>query len=196
MKNSTILLLLLLCNHVIAQDVIQTKAGNKIEATEGSIWIDSKNKHVLYKLPNVKKRKKIKFKDVVSASYKDHQFQTFDVNGKSKGFLILVDANDKRLGAISTNRTVSKGGFEVPYMRYELAVIDNSGKVLQYLVFTDVNNPNNIAMRKVAGEIVRNNFQDCPNLLERLKTFENTDLKSVNGDIAELIAELYLISCK
>lgn len=196
MKKIKILLMLLLCSQAFAQDVIQTKSGTTVNAVEGSIRVDVRNKRLLYKLPNIDKRKKIKIKEVVSASYKDHQFQTFDVDGKRRGFFILANDNGKRLGAISSRRSVSKGGFEVPYNRYELAVIDSAGKVIEYLSFTDVNNSNNIAIRQTAGTIVRSNFRDCPNVLERLRTFENTESKVQNGAIAELIDKPYSIHCQ
>src|SRR5690606_31454738 len=82
--------LLLVCGQVTAQDYIETKSGEKILVVEGSINVEPGNKRLTYKLPNGVKRKKIKFKDLNSAKFKDYDFRTFDVDGKRKGFFILA----------------------------------------------------------------------------------------------------------
>lgn len=187
---------LLLCQQMAAQDIIRTTEGAKITVVEGSIKVEPRNNRLTYQLPNSDKRNKIKFKALSSAMYKDHLIKTFLVEGRRKAFFILADADGKQLGVLPSKRSVSKGGFEVPYKRYEVVVINKDNVVSDYLVFTDVNNPANISLRNQAAELVQQQFNDCPNLIERLKTFENTDSKIENGQIVELLDNPYLISCK
>ncbi|HEX8269249.1 MAG TPA: hypothetical protein VF581_05100 [Flavobacterium sp.] len=191
----TIFLLLLVCCQLSAQDFIQTKEGNKITVVEGSIRVEPGNNRLTYKLPDVLKTKKIKYKDLSTASYKDRNFRTVEKDGKTRGYFIMADANGKQLGVLPAKRIVNKGGFDVPYKRYELAIIGKDNTV-ETLVFTDVNNPKNIALREQARNLIIQQFGDCPTILERLKSFQNTDKKLEHSDVAKFLDDPYQIICK
>lgn len=188
--------LLLLCNQVIAQDFIETIDGKKINVVEGSIKVEPASKRLSYSIPNEEKRGKIKYKVLSKAVYKDNVIQTFDVDGKRRAFFILANSDGKKLGVLPTKRSVSKGGFEVPYKRYEFVIADKNDKVLESLVFTDVNSPQHISLRNQASELIIQHFADCPNLIERLKTFENSATNVRNGQVLEMLDNPYHISCK
>ncbi len=188
--------LLLFCNQVIAQDFIEKIDGTKINVVEGSIKVEPASNRLSYSTPNEEKRSRIKYKNLSKAVYKDNVMQTFDVKGKRRAFFILADADGKKLGVLPTKRSVSKGGFEVPYKRYEFVIADKNDKVVESLIFTDVNSPQHISLRNQASELISQHFADCPNLIERLKTFENSDTNIENGQVLEMLDNPYHMSCK
>ena len=188
--------ILLLGSGLFAQDVIQTKNGKSIVVVEGSIKVEPGNKKLRYKLASEPKAKKIKFKDIVSATYKEHYFRTVTIDGKVRGFFIMADLNGKQLGVNSRKRIVNKGGFDVPYQSIEMVVIEKDNSVSNYSVFTDVVNQKNNVLRGKAKTILIEQFSDCPNLIERLNTFAAADITVENLDIVKLFDNPYLTSCQ
>lgn len=185
----TILLLLFACGSLFAQDFITKTDGTRIDVVEGSIKMEHGNKKLQYATANGPVAK-IKVKDLASASYKDHQIKTFIINGKRRAYYILANSNGKQLVSASSVRVASKGGFDVPYKRFEVAMISGDN-IIFHSVFTDVNSEKNRALRQKAFESIVMNMSDCPNIVSRLQTFDSPE----SGGITKFLDDPYVISC-
>ena len=192
MKICKLIALLVFCNYVSAQDVIATKSGS-IAVAEGSIHVTTSGKKLIYKKTAESKSEKIKVKDIISATYKDRQFVTYRFENKVRGGFLLTEKNGLKLIALTAKRSVSKGGFDVPYMRYELSIVGDS--VVKHLIFTDVNNQRNILLRKEATDLIRQNFADCSTIITRLNSFESDKKDIENPEITGFLDNPYFSIC-
>lgn len=171
----TAFLFLLIGFQTFAQSFIQKTDGTKIMVSEGSIKVEPVNKRLTYYVSGDKTLHKIKYKDFDFASFNNRIFKSFKVKKKAYGFFVMGEADSKQLAVIWSNRIINKGGFDVPYKRYEIAVIDNSNAIVETISFTDVRNEKNDAKRSEAIALIKTHFERCPTLLNRLTPYENTE---------------------
>ena len=183
---------LLLSNFLSAQDLIITK-NDTISAVEGSIHVALSGKKLMYINAKTSEKTKVKIKDVISATFKDRRFVTYQIKNKVRGGFLLTENKDAKLIVLSSKRSVNKGGFDVPYMRYELSIVRNSDT--KQLVFTDVNNKRNIAFRAEATQLIQGNFADCETIITRLKSFESDKKDIENPAITGLLENPYFTAC-
>ena len=183
---------LLLSNFISAQDLIITK-NDTISAVEGSIHVALSGKKLMYINAKTSEKTKVKIKDVISATFKDRRFVTYQIKNKVRGGFLLTENKDAKLIVLSSKRSVNKGGFDVPYMRYELSIVRNSDT--KQLVFTDVNNKRNIAFRAEATQLIQGNFADCETIITRLKSFESDKKDIENPAITGLLENPYFTAC-
>lgn len=183
---------LLLSNFLSAQDLIITK-NDTISAVEGSIRVALSGKKMMYTNAKTFAKSKINVKDVISASFKDRRFVTYQIKNKVRGGFLLTENKDAKLIVLSSKRSVNKGGFDVPYMRYELSIVRNADT--KQLVFTDVNNERNIAFRAEAMQLIQDNFADCETIITRLKSFESDKKDIENPAITGLLENPYFTAC-
>ncbi len=183
---------LLLSNFISAQDLIITK-NDTISAVEGSIHVALSGKKLMYTNAKTSEKTKVKVKDVISATFKDRRFVTYQIKNKIRGGFLLTENKDAKLIVLSSKRSVNKGGFDVPYMRYEISIVRNGAT--KQLVFTDVNNERNIALRAEATKLIQNNFADCGTIIIRLKSFESDKKDIENPAITGLLENPYFTAC-
>ncbi|HEX8563980.1 MAG TPA: hypothetical protein VF676_13470 [Flavobacterium sp.] len=191
-----LLLLLLLCNQAVSQDFIQKNDGTKRTIAKGSLHVSPANRAVFYQVPTSIEPISISYKDLDFARDGDRMFKVAMAGKKRRGFYILADRDGNQLGALFTRRHAIKGGFESPYIHYELAVIDSNGKVTKSMTFTDVNNEKNKNLRKEAISFMTANFPDCPNLRERLKLFSDLNDPDLNEALKAFFMDPYMTMCQ
>ena len=158
---------------IVAQTTIQLKDGTTINPVENSIHIAATAKKIHYKLPNVDKEQKLKFKDLAVANFGDYRFQTFTIDKKSKAFYILAEANGKTLVTIKTSKVISRGGFESVLDFYELAVLDANSNSVGNITFSSNNSEKSSNERAGVITFIQSHFADCPKLLDKAKLFES-----------------------
>lgn len=158
---------------IFAQTTIQLKDGTTIRPVENSIHIATTAKKIHYKLPNVDKEQKLKFKDLAVADFGAYRFKTFTIDKKQKAFYILAEANAKTLVTIKTSKVISRGGFESVLDFYELAVLDSNSNTVSHITFTSNNSEKSSNERAGVITFIQTHFPDCPKLLEKAKLFES-----------------------
>ena len=168
-----LLLISLFSMQIFAQTTIQLKDGTTINPVENSIHIAATAKKIHYKLPNVNKEQKLKFKDLATANFGDYRFKTFTIDKKQKAFYILAEANGKTLATIKTSKVISRGGFESVLDFYELAVLDSNSNVVGNITFSSNNSEKSNNERAGVITFIQTHFPDCPKLLEKAKLFES-----------------------
>jgi len=158
---------------IVAQTTIQLKDGTTINAVENSIHIAATAKKIHYKLPNVDKEQKIKFKDLAVANFGDYRFKTFTIDKKQKAYYILAEVNGKTLATIKTSKVISRGGFESVLDFYELVVLDANSNVLGNITFSSNNSEKSSKERAGVITFIQTHFPDCLKLREKAKLFES-----------------------
>lgn len=192
-----LLLLLLLSANAFAQQFIQKKDGTKIIVADGSIHIEPSNKRIGYLLKDDQKEYHVKFKELDFASYGETLFKTFTVNKKAKAFFVIAENSGKTLVLNKQKRVKSRGGFESSYVHYELGVLDASGNyVSKVLSFTNENNSN--SSTETRGKIIpmiKEQFADCPKLIEKITLFESPPTDTKNAMILVFLDTPVLVKC-
>ena len=197
MKMMKLLLLLLFCDQIAAQDFIQLKDGKKIIIATGTLNASPENRSVFYQLPTSIEPIEIKFKDLDVAKDGDRMFKVAKLGKKKvRGFYILASNNGNQLGALFTRRHAIKGGFDFPYIHFELVVIDSNGNVTKSMTFTDVNNEKNKTMRKEAVAFMTSEFPNCPGLTARVNVFKDLDDQALNEALKAFFMNPFLSSCE
>lgn len=169
-----LLLISLFSMQIFAQTTLQLKDGTTINPVENSIHIAATAKKIHYKLPNVNKEQKLKFKDLATANFGDYRFKSFTIDKKQKAFYILAEANGKTLVTIKTSKVISRGGFESVLDFYELVVLDANSNVVGNITFSSNNSEKSSNERAGAITFIQTHFPDCPKLLEKAKLFESS----------------------
>ena len=184
------LILLLFCCNAFAQDSIQKADGTKFKIVTGSAVVYQKEKQVKYLLPDLDKPRMIAFKDLSQATSNGKLFKIFRDRKKIKGYYVITQNKNVSLAAISTKKTSTVGGFNVPYTLHEVAVFDH-GKILDKVSFTENNDRKNINKRVAAREMIINHFTDCVAVLERLAFFAGAESNLQEGDVVEFLKSPY-----
>ncbi len=175
-----LLIALLFCGTVSAQSFIQKKDGSRINVAEGAIKVDPVRKRLLY-TPYGKDPVKLKYKEIDSARIENSLFKVCKIGSKHRGYYVLARVDGKALLTMSTVKTQPVGGYESKYMRHELIIVDDTYDVLYETAFSDVSDAKNTERRVEAMAAIRNHFEQCPEVLERLVAFEFAE---INKDMA------------
>src|SRR6218665_101141 len=181
---------------IFAQTTIQLKDGTTITPVENSIHIAATAKKIHYKLPNVDKEQKLKFKDFSSANFGDYRFKSFTIDKKLKAFYILGEANGKTLVTIKTSKIISRGGFESVLNFYELTVLDSNSNLLEKITFISNNSEKNIKKRAGVVTFIQNHFSNCPKLIEKAKLFESNPSDVNNRMIMTFLDVPVFVNCQ
>lgn len=181
---------------IFAQTTIQLKDGTTITPVENSIHIAATAKKIHYKLPNVDKEQKLKFKDLAAANFGDYRFKSFAIGKQQKAFYILAEANGKTLVTIKTSKVISRGGFESVLDFYELAVLDSDSNSVDQLTFSSNNSDKSSNERAGVIAFIQNHFPHCPKLLEKAKLFESNPSDKNHRMILTFLDVPTYISCE
>ncbi|MBF6608738.1 MAG: hypothetical protein ITG00_08375 [Flavobacterium sp.] len=163
-----------------AQSYIQKKDGSRIAVAEGGITVDPARKRILY-TPYGKDAVKLKYKEIDSARIGNSILKVCNVAGKERAYYVLARQDGKALLAMNTVKTRPAGGYEQKYTRHELIIADTSNKVLYESGFSDSVDDTNTKRRLEAVAAIKEHFEQCPEVLQRLAAYELIDN---NVDIA------------
>lgn len=192
-KMKTLLILFLIAGQCYAQSFIQKKDGSRINVAEGAIRVDANYKRLIY-TPYGKEEAKLKFKEIDSAQIGTSVFRVCKIGRKDRGYYVLAKVDGKSLLTMSTIKTRPAGGFESKYMRFEVVIVDSNKNVLYETAFSDESDSNNSARRLDAAAAIKQHFEQCPELLERLSAFELAETDASNA-VAKFLKATTFTSC-
>lgn len=124
--------------------------------------------------------KYIRFKDLDYAIVGSHYLKSFElVNQKGKklarsAYFVIAETATKKL--LTFNYTIV-GKYSSTNV-YSIIVIDNNNNIIEFLKFSDAGMHRDI--REKILPIIKNNFSDCPKLIEGIGNYPDNDEKHLN----------------
>lgn len=155
-----------------SQSTVFMKNGVKVEIVESSFKVLPKSRRVVFENQN-QAISRVKFKEIDSVKVGNLKFEVLKFKRKHVGFYKLAKTDARSLYGISMVKSRPAGGFEIPYKHFEIVILDGkSAEVLYKRTFTDEDNANAETQRNEALKIIKELFNDCASVLERLSAIE------------------------
>ena len=178
MKNYLVLLIFI-TTQGYSQSFVQFKDGRKSMIVEHSFKVQPKNKLITF-TQNDSTVVKLKYKDLDSAVIGNFRFKVSEIDKKIRGNYELAVSSTKKLLAISSVISRPAGGFERLYTSYDLYItLKSTNEVVYKNSFSNENTNTEISRRIDILKVIKDNFEDCPKVLNRISAIEaavtNTD---------------------
>lgn len=177
MKNLSFLVLLFTLNSFSQNSFILKKDGTKILITDSFNAIDiiDIDKRVSYVLPGKTWEKYTTYKDLDYASFGSYLFKSFLIKKKYHGYFVLADDVDKRLVSLVTTVTATQGTLTMTSVFYDVLILDMNDNIIDSIYFKASRGGGNTELRKQVPTLIKNNFKNCPKIIERLESFITDD---------------------
>ncbi|OAZ03407.1 hypothetical protein [Flavobacterium succinicans] len=171
---------------------IVNKDGEQISINSNFFRIDNTEKCIYYKLVNSPAEIKMNFNDLDYVMIRKNKFKTvkFANTKELKGFFVLSESATKTLLFSSMSSEE-----EESVVKYEFYIIDKSGSIVESHVFDNLKRPKSASTRSDIFGKIRFFFDDCPQLIKRISSFDVNSAENFNLDILGFFDEPIYINC-
>lgn len=196
MKKLFILFSLLSIGNSFAQTAyFLNKKGEKTIMRDDSVEIVVEADRIAYAENGKNWEKYIRFKDLDYAIVGPYVFKSFilvnqknDRDKKESAYFLVAETKNRKLLSKKITTITNYNTIET----YYIYAIDNNNKIQDFIIFTTANNY--IAARGKITPLMKNNFSDCPEVMEKFLKFKDTDDKHLN--VLEFFDTPEYIKCK
>ena len=172
--------------------------GAKISIQETSVRIISFENKILYKNINKSGEQSIEFKDFDYIIYSNFKFKAIGLNKRKEkdGYFILAETDNKLLLSKVIMAKPQEEDEEPQKPSFQLLITDNQFNTLATMLVDDETNSKSSEQRNLILPLIKLNFPNCDNLLNRVIDYDKKNGDQKNRSILGIFNSPLFIDCK